>query len=112
MYKSKKYLKWIAQQPSCAPCPTAGIYDQIVPAHQRNILPCGVGTKPSDTTALPLSYSEHAAEHRGNKTFWGETDRAKLCVEHVCRYLDDVHNVDGWRRVLEFLTELMDEAGL
>jgi hypothetical protein len=112
-YRNKKYLKWIAKQPSCSPDQTVGVFGQIVPAHQRKLLPCGTGTKPPDTTALPLQYAEHAAEHHyGDKTFWGNTDRGRLCVKHVCRYLDEVHNVDGWRKALELLTDYMEENKL
>ena len=51
-------------------------------------------------------------EHGGDKTFWDGTDRSRLCVEHVCRYLDERHNIDGWRLALDLLTEYVDKEGI
>lgn len=113
MYRSKKYLKFIRSQPSCAP--VNYVVDQtgdIVPAHQRGIMPCGVGIKPSDTATLPLYFSEHEFEHRDSFALWGNTNRSRLCVEHICRYLDQNHNIDGWRKVLELITDYMEENKL
>ena len=80
-----------------------------MPCHQRLPGTCEVGKKPPDTYALPLTYFEHAEEHRGDKTFWRGTDRAELIVKHIVRYLDERENVDGWRLAAELLTKWMGD---
>ena len=77
-------------------------------AHQ-GLFGKGTSKKTDDSQALPIHSLAHScAEHqKGGDTFWGNTNRAKLCVEHVCRYLDEKHNADGWRKALELLTEWM-----
>ena len=120
MYRSDKYINYIKKQISCAPAKASintvlkhcRLGGQIVPAHQRMGCSGGTAIKPPDTYALPLDSLEHADEHCGDKTFWGNTDRAKLCVEHVCRYLDQNHNIDGWRKALELITDYMEENKL
>jgi hypothetical protein len=118
-YRSKKYLNWLIKQPSQAPIEKrlglrnclSGCHARVY-AHQRSLGGCGTSLKPPDTYALCLTVAEHEVEHSGDKTFWGQTDRARLCVENVTRYLDEQHNIDGWRLVLELLADYMDKEGL
>ena len=112
MYRSKKYLEWLLTKPSAAPVWARSQMGDMVYAHQRLPNSCGKSLKPPDTFALPLYHAEHTAEHSGDKTFWGATDRAKLCVEHACQYLDEIHNIDGWRLALDLLTEHMENNKL
>lgn len=110
MYRNKKYLKWLLKQNSAAPLfhGTVGFGDMVY-AHQRNMGNCGTSIKPPDTYALPLWEGQHRLEHSmGDKSFWGQVDRAKRCVQYVCKYLDEVHNIDGWRLALELLTKHME----
>lgn len=116
MYRNKKYIDFIRSLPSDAPPGRENRQGDKVPAHQRVLGHAGVSLKPPDTYALCLYAAEHAgypgSEHYGDKTFWGNTNRARKCVEHVCDYLDRIHNIDSWRLALELLTEYMEENEL
>ena len=114
IYRSKKYLEWIRKQRSVAPPKhmfNYDAFDDMVPAHQRIAGGNGgTGIKPHDTFAIPLKATQHANEHSGD--FWGDVDRHKLIVQHICKYLDEKHNINGWKECAVFLTEMMDREGI
>jgi hypothetical protein len=112
MWRSEKYKAWIREQPPATRKWIRFENPNIVAAHQRLPNSCGTGIKPPDTFVLPLTEGQHLMEHGGDKTFWDGIDRARLCVEHVCRYLDERHNIDGWRLALDLLTEHFDKEGI
>lgn len=113
IYRSKPYLEWIRTLPSCAPYSKKMPVGQMVYAHQRiSGGNGGTSCKPHDSFALPLTTSEHAAEHRGDKSFWGNTDQHRLIVEHIVKYLDEKHNINGWMVAAVLLTEMMDMEGI
>ena len=110
-WKSKKYREWLTSfNISDAPRSKSNPVGQIVAAHQ-NLGYGKAGGKVSDSQCLPLYAGEHTGgsrqEHGGDKSFWGSTNRAMLCLGWLCRYLDQEHNVDAYRLALELLTEWM-----
>lgn len=111
-FRSMPFLRWLLTQPSAAPYAKSDPRGEMVYAHQRLVGSAGMAVKPPDTYALPLWTFEHAKEHGGDKSFWGKTKRAMLCVFHVERYLEDAHNIDGWKFILDATTEKMEREGI
>lgn len=114
IYRSKPYLKWIITQPSDAPPKwwQEQVGDKVY-AHLRIAGGNGgTGIKPHDTFAACLYDGQHKREHSGPKTFWGGVDLHKLIANHIIKYLDEKHNINGWQLVATLLTEYMDREGM
>lgn len=106
-WRSKPYLKWLRSQRTDTPPQWIHLGGENVPAHQ-GFGNKGMSKKAHDSYAMNLTAMAHNHEHcLGEETFWGGFNRERRCVEHVCRYLDEKHNLDGWRKALELLTEWM-----
>ena len=110
-WKSRRYLyDYIIKHRSMAPRAKADPQGHVIPAHQY--LDGGkMGGKPSDSRTIPLYQFEHLAEHRGDKDFWGNTNRARICFLLFINYLEDHYDeeCDVWRSCLEFLETLAVE---
>jgi hypothetical protein len=87
-HRHPKYLKWLSMQPCCKCGRGQHEYLSVVAAHQ-NLYGRGVGAKSSDLTALPLCAHCHTiGEHtQGVKTFWGNTNRERLVIEYLSRFI-------------------------
>ena len=81
----KKYRKFLTTQPCCL----CGRIPSI-PAHQRDLSPCGTGIKPDDRkSCLPLCHSCHDLEHHGAKTFWKGCDRKAMIEKYNKLYKEE-----------------------
>ena len=60
--RNRKYIAWVATKP-CLFCGA----QSGPPHHDREIGPCGMGTKPSDTYCLPVCASCHDHIHNFSK---------------------------------------------
>jgi hypothetical protein len=91
------YLRWLrAQRCACGclrgpPCDAAHLRAGSL-KYGKSIT--GMGRKPDDAWALPLTHSCHLRQHHhGNELEWwaarGVQDPFKLCYEHYQRYLKE-----------------------
>lgn len=78
---SKKYREFVSRQRSVH----SGKIDRNVPHHHRKGSGCGVGTKPSDSWCITLTYKEHQDFHKGNLIL--NCDEAKECLKLMTLYL-------------------------
>ena len=69
--RNRKYLQWLAEKP----CYFCGTEPAGPPHHDREIGPCGMGRKPSDTYCLPICARCHDAIHN-------LSDLGKELLEH------------------------------
>ena len=111
-YRSSQYLQYIRTQASRAPA-IRQIPGPMVAAHQRlaggN---AGVAIKPHDTFALPLTEKEHQLEHMGSASFWRGRDRYEIMCEMVAGYISKTYGHNGWRWIIESVTQRMIDEGL
>jgi hypothetical protein len=65
--RSEKHRRYIASLPCCV----SGLEGSTQAAHVRSGTNGGMGMKPSDEFCVPLSFEEHARQHRlGERIYW------------------------------------------
>lgn len=104
-HKNKAYLEFLRSRPCCV----TGLEGYGVIAHHvRMFGGGGVGQKPSDYLAVPLSQKEHLRLHaNGEKSFWKEERLDPIQVINDCllAYLDSTDRLSSIVALIDRLEE-------
>ena len=80
--RSKKYLTFVREHP-CIRCGK-----RETQAHHESFHNSGIGTKPSDSYAIPLCIQCHLERHsQGKQTFWDGFDVRNVIINLLTEYL-------------------------
>lgn len=115
MYRSNKFRKYTRNKPPVIPGE-----GQTVDHHVKMLCGGGMGLKPDDSHVLPIPDSRHrqldSPGHSEKSVFMEcrlSPDDVKAMIRcNICEYLDDVHNIDPEKLIIELLTQYMEDNKL